>query len=272
MIISEMKSSQTEQESRSDPVIDRRPRRGVHLSDPVHTHGLMLRPSALRAVARRSGILRSVASPRSMSSLVPDTLKDMASDTGDSEGVEMSLQKLRKQGQPPCRRSAVPQPTVRAGGRPEGRASCLHGRYSPASVPHSPAASRRGPPKESPRPLGHALAIVAPCRAARRLAAHLRGRPRQQRGESGRLACGERSGRRAASCGCAWRPRRTVACGYAPAHGPAVAVAAPWRPVRALAARVSGPARLLHLWDEGKGGRKKARAARGGRPARGACH
>ena len=52
----------------------------------------------------------------------------------------------------------------------------------------------------------------APCRAARRLAAHLRGRPRQQRGESGRLACGERSGRRAASCGCAWRPRRTVAC------------------------------------------------------------
>ena len=81
-------------------MIDRRPRRGVHLSDHrVHTHGLMLRPSALRAVARRSGILRSVASPRSMSSLVPDTLKDMASDTGDSEGVEMSLQKLRKQGQ-----------------------------------------------------------------------------------------------------------------------------------------------------------------------------
>ena len=34
-----------------------------------------------------------------MSSLVPDTLKDMASDTGDSEGVEMSLQQLRKQGQ-----------------------------------------------------------------------------------------------------------------------------------------------------------------------------
>ena len=41
---------------------------------------------------------------------------------------------------------------------------------------------------------------------------------------------------------------------------------------RALAARVSGPARLRYLWDEGKGGRKKARAARGGRPARGACH
>ena len=97
----------------------------------------------------------------------------------------------------------------------------------------------------------------APCRAARRLAAHLRGRQRQQRGESGRLACGERSGRRAASCGCAWRPRRTVARGYAPAHGPAVAVAAPWRPVRALAARVSGPARLLYLWDEGKGGTQK---------------
>ena len=224
-------------------------------------------PSALRAVARRSGILRSVASPRSMSSLVPDTLADMASDTGDSEGVEMSLQKLRKQGQAPCRR--------RPSGAGAGRRVADRAATGGISPPRCRARRRRRVAVRqrvatASRPRGSPLSLRAARPGASRLtcagvsvssAARADAWPAASDRDDAPPAAAARGGRGVLLHVVMRRHmgRRS------PSQHPGGLCE---RSRRGSAARRG----CYTCGTKGRGGRKKARAARGGRPARGACH